>query len=32
VKKKEKQEDGTIKGEKWLTSTKYIGDWKENMK
>jgi len=32
VKRKEKQEDGTVKGEKWVSSTKYIGDWKENMK
>ena len=32
VKKKAKQEDGSIKGEKWLTSTKYIGDWNENLK
>ena len=32
VKKKKKQEDGTIKGEKWTTSEQYTGDWKENKK
>ena len=32
VKKKEKSEDGTIKGEKYETSEQYIGDWKENKK
>lgn len=32
VKKKKKQEDGTIKGEKWTTSQQYTGDWKENKK
>ena len=32
VKKKKKQEDGTVKGEKWSTSQQYSGDWKENKK
>ena len=32
VKKKKKQEDGTVKGEKWSTSQQYAGDWKENKK
>lgn len=32
VKKKEKQEDGSIKGEKWQTAQKYIGDWRDNNK
>ena len=32
VKKKKKQEDGTVKGEKWVTSQQYSGDWKENKK
>lgn len=32
VKKKKKEEDGTIKGEKWVTNQQYIGDWKENKK
>lgn len=32
VKKKPKQEDGSVKGEKWVSSSKYIGDWKENLK
>lgn len=32
VKKKQKSEDGTVKGEKWMTSQQYIGDWKENKK
>ena len=27
-----KQEDGTVKGEKWSTSQQYSGDWKENKK
>jgi hypothetical protein len=32
VKPQQKYEDGTFKGEKWKTSSKYIGDWKENKK
>ena len=32
VKKKDKQEDGTVKGEKWQASQKYIGDWRDNCK
>jgi hypothetical protein len=32
VKKKDKSEDGTIKGEKWQSSQKYIGDWRDNCK
>jgi len=32
VKKKPKDEDGTLKGEKWTTSQQYIGDWKDNKK
>jgi hypothetical protein len=32
VKKKKKQEDGTVSGEKWSTSQQYIGDWKDNKK
>ena len=32
VKKRKKEEDGTIKGEKWQTTQQYIGDWKENKK
>lgn len=30
--KKQKQEIGVNKSEKWISSGKYIGDWKENMK
>ncbi|MCQ2818890.1 MAG: hypothetical protein MJ252_16615 [archaeon] len=30
VKKKKKDEDGTVKGEKYVTSQQYIGDWKNN--
>lgn len=30
VKKKKRDEDGTVKGEKWVTNQQYIGDWKEN--
>jgi hypothetical protein len=32
VKKKQRQEDGSIKGEKWMHASRYIGDWKENQK
>ena len=32
VKHKEKFEDGSVKGEKWATSVKYVGDWKMNKK
>jgi len=32
VKPQQKYEDGSFKGERWITSSKYIGDWKENMK
>ncbi|MCQ8115752.1 hypothetical protein, partial [Vibrio parahaemolyticus] len=32
VKPQKKHEDGSFKGEKWITSSKYIGDWKENRK
>jgi len=32
VKPQQKYEDGSFKGEKWITSSKYIGDWKENKK
>eukprot|EP00357_Protocruzia_adherens_P022715 CAMPEP_0115042120 /NCGR_PEP_ID=MMETSP0216-20121206/46085_1 /TAXON_ID=223996 /ORGANISM="Protocruzia adherens, Strain Boccale" /LENGTH=382 /DNA_ID=CAMNT_0002424191 /DNA_START=565 /DNA_END=1713 /DNA_ORIENTATION=- len=32
VKKKPRQEDGTYKGEKWTASSKYIGDWNNNVK
>ena len=32
MKKKDKSEDGTIKGEKWQASQKYIGDWRDNCK
>ena len=32
VKHKEKYEDGSVKGEKWVTSVKYVGDWKMNKK
>lgn len=32
VKKKISDEDGTVKGEKWITSQQYIGDWKNNKK
>lgn len=32
VKKKQRQEDGSIKGEKWQHSSRYIGDWKDNQK
>lgn len=32
VKKQNKNEDGSYKGGKWRTSTKYIGDWKNNKK
>ena len=32
VKHKEKFEDGSLKGEKWTTSVRYVGDWKMNRK
>jgi len=32
VKPQQKYEDGSFKGEKWITSSKYIGDWRENKK
>jgi len=32
VQPKKKFEDGSVKGEKWMTSCRYIGDWKENKK
>ncbi len=32
VSKKKKQEDGSIKGEKWEHSSRYIGDWRDNCK
>ena len=32
VKKREPEEDGKIKGEKWFHSCKYIGEWRENQK
>ena len=32
VKKKNKQEDGSIKGEKWTSSSRFIGDWRDNCK
>ena len=32
VKRKNKQEDGSIKGEKWTSSSRYIGDWRDNCK
>jgi len=32
VKKKEKSEDGTVKGEKWTNSSRYVGDWRDNCK
>jgi hypothetical protein len=32
VKHKEKYEDGSVKGEKWVTSVRYVGDWKMNKK
>ena len=32
VKHKEKYDDGSVKGEKWVTSVKYVGDWKMNKK
>lgn len=32
VKKKARDEDGTVKGETWKTSQQYVGDWKNNMK
>jgi hypothetical protein len=32
VQKKKKQEDGSIKGEKWEGSSRYIGDWRDNCK
>lgn len=30
--KKQRQEDGSIKGEKWQHASRYIGDWKDNCK
>ena len=32
VKKKPRQEDGSIKGEKWTSASRYIGDWSDNCK
>jgi hypothetical protein len=32
VKKKPRDEDGTLKGETWTTGQQYIGDWKNNKK
>ena len=32
VKKKPRQEDGSIKGELWTESSRYIGDWRDNCK
>jgi hypothetical protein len=32
VKKKPKQEDGSIKGEMWTEASRYIGDWRDNCK
>ncbi|KAL4490320.1 hypothetical protein ABPG72_004359 [Tetrahymena utriculariae] len=32
VKKKQRNEDGSMKVEKWIANTKYIGDWKDNKK
>lgn len=32
MKKQSKHEDGSYKGGKWRTSTKYIGDWNNNKK
>lgn len=32
VKKKKREETGDVKGEKWVTSQLYIGDWKMNKK
>ena len=32
VKKKPREETGNVKGEKWVTSQQYIGDWKMNKK
>ena len=32
VKKKPREETGDVKGEKWVTSQQYIGDWKKNKK
>ena len=26
------REDGSVKGEKWIASSKYIGDWNDNIK
>ena len=32
VKKKPRQEDGSIKGEMWQEASRYIGDWRDNCK
>lgn len=32
VKKKQREETGNVKGEKWVLSKQYIGDWKQNKK
>jgi hypothetical protein len=32
VSKKKRQEDGDIKGEVWQQSSRYIGDWRNNLK
>ena len=32
VKKKKQDEEGKVKGEKWIHSTKYIGEWKDNVR
>lgn len=32
VKDKPKEEDGTVKGERWKTSQQYVGDWRDNKK
>lgn len=32
VKKKKQDEEGKVKGEKWVHSTRYIGEWRDNVR
>lgn len=32
VQKRKAGEDGSIKGDKWVGSCKYVGDWRDNCK
>lgn len=32
VEKKKQDEEGKVKGEKWMQSTRYVGEWRENVR